>query len=219
MTQKTKVLIVDDHPVVREGLARRIARQEDMEVCCEAESAATAMDLIASCQPDLALVDLSLKDSSGLDLIRDAHVRFPRLLMLVVSMQDETLYAERALRAGARGYVMKHEATDNVVLAIHRVLDGGIYVSDRLAARLLQAMTTGKPAPGAGSVELLSNRELEVFQLIGQGLATRQIAERLGVSVKTVETYREHIKTKLHLENAAELARQAFVWTQAKVKT
>lgn len=216
---KTKVLIVDDHPVVREGLARRIARQEDMEVCGEAESAAQAMELIEKGQPDLAIVDLALKDSSGMDLIKDARERFPKLLLLVLSMQDETLYAERALLAGARGYVMKHEATDNVIVAIRRVVGGQVYLSDKMAARLLETMVSGKPAPGTGAVDLLSDRELEVFQHIGRGLGTRQIAERLGVSVKTIETYREHIKTKLCLQSASELTHQAFVWAQGRSKT
>ena len=218
MPGKTKVMIVDDHPVVREGLARRIARQEDMEVCGEAESAAQAMELIVQDQPDMVIVDLALKDSNGMDLIKDTHARFPKLLLLVLSMQDETLYAERALLAGARGYIMKHEATDNVIVAIRRVVGGQVYLSDKMAARLLETMVSGKPAPGAGAVDLLSDRELEVFQLIGQGFGTRQVADRLGVSVKTIETYREHIKTKLRLESASELTHQAFVWAQGRGK-
>jgi len=213
---KIRVLIVDDHPIVREGLVRRINAEQDMQACGEAESAAEALEAAEKLQPDLIVVDLGLKDSNGLDLIKDLRIRQPKLPVLVLSMQDESFYAERALRAGARGYIMKQEAAENIIVAIRRVLEGQVYVSENLASRLLETMVTGKHWSEDGSIDLLSDRELEVFDLLGRGLATRQIAERLHVSVKTVETYREHIKDKLHIDNANELVHQAVLWVQKR---
>ena len=211
-----RVLIVDDHPVVREGLGRRINRQDDMEVCGEAETRSDALDLIASGRPDLVIVDLALKDSSGLDLIKDIKVRLPDLPVLVLSMQDESVYAERALKAGARGYVMKHEATDKVILAARQVLAGKVYLSEKLSSRFLDILFGRKGEQGASPGELLTDRELEVFELLGRGLATRQIAEQLHLSVKTVEAYREHIKDKLKLAGSHELLHRAFLWVQSQ---
>ncbi|HUS93529.1 MAG TPA: response regulator transcription factor [Phycisphaerae bacterium] len=216
---KTRVLIVDDHPVVREGLSRRINRQDDMEVCGEAETRSDALAAIAACRPDLAIVDLGLKDSSGLELIKDIKVRYPDLPVLVLSMQDESVYAERVLRAGARGYVMKHEATEKVLLAARRVLEGKVYLSEKLSADFLDILFGGrKGPPGASAGELLTDRELEVFELLGQGLGTRQIAERLYLSVKTIENHREHIKEKLKLSSAPELVRRAVLWVQSQAE-
>lgn len=211
---KTRVLIVDDHPVVREGLGRRIDRQEDMEVCGEAETRADALALIASARPDLVIVDLGLRDSSGLELIKDIKVREPDLPVLVLSMQDESLYAERALKAGARGYVMKHEATDKVVLAARQVLAGKVYLSEKLSSRFLDVLFGRKGKPGASPAELLTDRELEVFELLGRGLSTKQIAQQLCLSIKTIEAYRERIKDKLRLDGATELLHRAFQWVQ-----
>ncbi len=217
MTGKTKVLIVDDHPIVREGLTRRINRQSDMAVCGEADGAAQALHLLSECQPDLVVVDLTLQDRGGLELIKDLQVRRPKLPILVLSMHDETVYAERALRAGAKGYIMKQEATDHVVEAIRRVREGGVYLSERMSARLLGTFVAAEASPAQSPVERLSDRELEVFQLIGQGQGSRQIAERLHVSIKTVDAYRANIKEKLNISSATELVHQAFLWVQKQM--
>jgi len=209
---KTKILIVDDHPIVREGLIRLIQRQGDLEVCAEAETAADTLRLIRQHQPDLAIVDLALKDRNGLDLVKDLKSHFAKLPILMLSMHDESLYAERALRAGALGYVMKQEATETVILAIRRVLAGQIYLSEKISSRLLGTFVSGTDSGTGSSYDRLSDRELEVFELIGQGLGTRQIAEKLHLSVKTIEAYREHIKEKLKLQNASELTLHAFHW-------
>jgi DNA-binding NarL/FixJ family response regulator len=209
---KTKILIVDDHPIVREGLIRLIQRQGDLEVCAEAETAVDTLRLIRQHQPDLVIVDLALKDRNGLDLIKDLKSQFAKLPTLMLSMHDESLYAERALRAGARGYVMKQEATETVILAIRRVLAGQIYLSENISSRLLGALVSGTDSGTGSSYDRLSDRELEVFELIGQGLGTRQIAEKLHLSIKTIEAYREHIKEKLKLQNASELTLHAFHW-------
>jgi DNA-binding NarL/FixJ family response regulator len=209
---RAKILIVDDHPVVREGLLRRINRQPDLVVCGEVGAAAEAMKAIAAGRPDLAIVDLTLQDKSGLELIKDIQTRYPRLPVLVLSMHDEKVYAPRALRAGARGYIMKQEAPEHVIEAVRRVLGGQVYLSEKMAARLLGTFVAGRPPAAASPVESLSDRELEVFELIGSGLGSRQIAERLHVSIKTVGAYKLRIKEKLQLESAAELTQQAFLW-------
>jgi DNA-binding NarL/FixJ family response regulator len=210
---------VDDHPIVREGLARRIERQGDLTVCGEAESAADALMAVNDLAPDLVVVDLTLKDKSGLELIKDLRVRHPQVPVLVLSMHDETHYAERALRAGAGGYIMKQEAAENVLVAIRRVLDGQVYLSDRMADRLLGAIVGEQAGPSQSPVDRLSDRELEVFEMIGTGLGTREIADRLHVSIKTVEAYRANIKDKLHLQTAMELAHRAFHWVQNEMGT
>jgi DNA-binding NarL/FixJ family response regulator len=214
MKNRMKVLLVDDHPIVRQGLAQLIQHEPDLVTCGEAESASEALDALAVTKPDIAIVDISLKKSSGLDLIKDMKQRSSRVPVLVLSMHDETLYAERALRAGARGYVMKQEAAQTVINAIHRVLSGHVYVSEKMAARMLDRVVGQKHEDVESPIDLLSDRELEVFRLIGEGCSTRQISQRLHVAVKTVETHRAHIKDKLKLGSASELVHQAILWVE-----
>jgi DNA-binding NarL/FixJ family response regulator len=212
--RKARILIVDDHPIVRQGLVQMLGHEPDMEACGEAESAAEALKAIAAAAPDAAIVDLSLKDSSGLELLKDIRVRYPRLPVLVLSVYDESMYAERALRAGAKGYMMKEEAAEKVVTAIRRILAGQIYLSEAMASRLLHVLVDGRPDAGLSPAERLSDRELEVFQLIGQGFGNTEIARRLHLSPRTVETYRGHIKEKLNLSGATELLQHAIQWAQ-----
>ena len=213
--ERTRVLIVDDHPIVRQGLAQMINQEADLIVCGEAEDAQSALQAVAELHPDLVLIDLSLKGGSGLDLIRALRTRQSMLPVLVVSMHDESLYVERALRAGARGYIMKHEATDIMMNAIRRVLRGEIYVSDKMMTKLLGRLLPGEsPDTNTSILERLSNRELEVFRLIGEGHSTRHIAGVLHVSIKTVESHRAHIKEKLHLNDTTELVRYAMQWVE-----
>ena len=207
-----KVLIVDDHPIVREGLAARIARQPDMTVCGEAEDVADALELVKTTQPDLIIVDLSLKSGQGIDLIKKVKARSEDTKMLVSSMYDESLYAERALRAGALGYINKQEMSDKIVDAIRQVMDGKIYLSPPMTERLLQRAVGSAPELIASPIESLSDRELEIFKMIGTGKTTRLIAGELHLSVKTVETHRENIKAKLDIPNSAELSREAVQW-------
>lgn len=209
---KRTVLIVDDHPIVRQGLAQLIDQEQDLEVCGQAEDAHEAMQAIHSLHPDMVIVDISLKDTSGMDLIKDLKVRHPDLPVLTLSMHDEAVYGERALRAGARGYIMKQEATENVVTAIRRVLAGELYVSDGMAAKMVSKIVGGGTRKTGSPVDCLSDRELEVFRLIGEGFSTREMAEKLHLSVKTIETYRAHIKDKLGFEDANELLRSAIQW-------
>jgi len=212
---KAKVLVVDDHPVVRQGMAQLIGHEPDLTVCGEASTVPDALKAIAACTPDVAVVDLSLKGTSGMELLKDIKVRYPRLPVLVLSMADENVFAERALRAGARGYMMKEEAADKVLEALRCVLSGRIYLSDAMASRLLHQFVEGKGESGASPVDRLSDRELEVFQFIGQGLGTSEIAHRLHLSPKTIETYRAHIKEKMHLESATELLQHAIQYVQS----
>lgn len=208
-----KILIVDDHPIVREGLAARIARQPDLVVCGEAEDVADALELVKTARPDLIIVDLSLKSGQGLDLIKKITARDEKIKILVSSMYDETLYAERALRAGALGYINKQELSDKIIEAIRHVLDGKIYLSAAMTERLLhRAVGAAAPQLQQSPVETLSNRELEIFKMIGQGRTTRQIAGEVHLSIKTVETHRENIKSKLNVPNGAELSREAVQW-------
>ena len=209
---RIKVLIVDDHPIVREGLAARIARQPDLTVCGEAEDVADALELVKTVQPELAIIDLSLKSGQGLDLIKRIQTCSPRTKTLVSSMYDESLYAERALRAGALGYVNKQEMSEKIIEAIRQVLEGKIYLSPRMTERLLQRAVGSTPQLAQSPIETLSDRELEIFKMIGQGKTTRQIAGDLHLSIKTVETHRENIKSKLNIVNAAELSREAVQW-------
>jgi DNA-binding NarL/FixJ family response regulator len=205
---------VDDHPIVRQGLAELIEHEPDLTVSGEAETGAQALELIAAAQPDIAIVDVSLRDMSGLDLIKDMKVRYANLPILALSMHDETLYAERVLRAGAKGYIMKEEATETVMLAIRKVLAGQIYLSEKMAARLLSRFVDGSGETGGSPIQRLSDRELEIFELIGRGLSTRRIAETLHLSVKTIESHREHIKEKLKLGSSREVMRHAMQWVQ-----
>lgn len=209
---KARILLVDDHAVVRFGIAQLINRQTDMMVCGEEEDASRAMTAITTLKPSLVIADISLKDSSGLELMRNIKAQYPGLPVLVVSAHDESVYAEVAFRAGALGYLMKEEALEKIVLAIRRVLGGTIYVSDALASKMLQQQIRGQTSINDSPVKSLSDRELEVFQLIGQWKTTREIAEELHLSIKTIEYYREQIKRKLDLKNAAELTQRATAW-------
>lgn len=208
---KTKILLVDDHPLVREGLANLIHQQPDLEVCGEAASQPQALDLIGTVLPDIAVVDISLENGSGLELIKSIKAMYPAVVMLALSMHDESLYAERALRAGARGYLMKREAAKKVIQGIRAVLGGQLFVSEKIAALMAERFVEGRTA-SASPVELLSDRELEVFQLLGRGQSTRQIAGHLHVGFKTVQAYCARIKEKLQLANATELLRAAMQW-------
>ncbi len=215
-TAKSMVFIVDDHPIVRQGLALLINREADLAVCGDAEEAASALSRIAELKPDLIVVDISLNGPDGLDLLKNIRARDPNLPVLILSMLDESMYAERALRAGASGYIMKQEATERVLVAIRRILGGDIYVSDRLASRMLHRLVGGGQGEQRSPIANLTDRELEVFRLIGEGHGTRQIAEELHISVKTVESYQAHIKEKLSLRNARELVQRAIQWIADK---
>jgi len=212
---KAKILVVDDHPIVRQGIVQMISHETDLEVCAEAEAASDALKAIAATSPDAAIVDLSLKGSSGLELLKDIRVRYPKLPVLVLSVYDESMYAERALRAGARGYMMKEEAAEKVLTAIRRILGGQIYLSENMASRLLHVLVDGRAETGSSPAERLSDRELEVFQLIGRGFGNSDIARQLHLSPKTVETYRGHIKEKLNLTSSTELLQHAIRWAQS----
>ena len=209
---KTKVLLVDDHPILRAGLGKLINHEADMIVCGEAEDAATAFDLVGSLTPDIAVVDISLKGSNGIELVKNLKARYPELPTLVLSMHDESLYAERAIRAGSLGYIMKEEAIEQVLVAIRKVLQGEIFLSEKMKSKMLQQMATGRGKVITSPIEQLTDRELQVFRLIGEGCSTRQIAGQLHLSVRTVEAYREYIKSKLNLKNATELVQHAFHW-------
>jgi DNA-binding NarL/FixJ family response regulator len=211
--KSSRVLIVDDHPAVREALALRIGRQPDLEVCGEAADMSEALRLVASTKPDVAVVDISLKSGNGIDLIKRIIDRNKRIRILVWSMHGESLYAERALRAGALGYINKDQATDTIVEAIRRVLAGKVWLSEATAQRMLQrAVGTDVVEVTRSPLEALADRELEVFRLIGEGVKTAEIAQRLHLSVKTVETYRDRIRRKLNLTDGAKLAHHATQW-------
>jgi DNA-binding NarL/FixJ family response regulator len=208
--KKKTVFIVDDHPLLRQGLALMINREHDLTVCGEAEEALTAMKEIAARQPDILIADISLNGPDGLDLLKSLRMLYPNLPVLILSMHDESIYAERSLRARANGYIMKAEATEKVLIAVRRILGGDIYLSDRMANKLLHQYVSGAPADMNSRLSALSDRELEVFRLIGEGNSTRQIAEKLHLSVKTVETYQAHIKEKLSLHSGRELVQHAI---------
>jgi DNA-binding NarL/FixJ family response regulator len=215
---KRTVLIVDDHPIVRQGLAQLINQEHDLVVCAQAEDAHEAMRAVRESQPDMVIVDISLKGASGVELIKDLQVQRPDLPILTLSMHDEAVYGERALRAGARGYIMKQEATEKVVTAIRRVLAGEVYVSDGMAAKMVSKLVGGASKKTGSPVERLSDRELEVFRMLGEGYNTREMAEKLHLSVKTIETYRAHIKDKLALQDASELLRSAIQWVNTELQ-
>jgi DNA-binding NarL/FixJ family response regulator len=212
---RRKVLIVDDHPIIRQGLRIVIDQQPDMVVCGEAGTVSDALQAMDRTVPDLAIVDLSLKDSNGLDLIKDIALRWPSVQVLVLTMWDEEFYAERVLRVGARGFVTKDEGPPKVVDALRRIIRGEIHLSDQMARRLLRKFA-GNPMPSASLVDSLTDRELQVLHLVGSGLPTREIAERLRISTKTVDSHREHIKHKLKLESATELLKHAIQWVQCQ---
>jgi len=210
---KRTVLVVDDHPIVREGLAQMINREPDLAVCGEAESMQRALQVMDVLRPNLLIVDISLDGPDGLDLLKHVRAQDPELAVLILSMHDESIYAERALRAGANGYIMKQEATDNVLTAVRRILNGEVYVSPRIANTMLQKFVRGSASDiKHTSLDDLSDRELEVLRLIGVGHSTRQIAEELHLSVKTVESYQAHLKDKLGLKNSRELVQYATRW-------
>jgi len=211
-SQAVRVLIVDDHPIVRRGLAELIASEPDMRVCGEASDTTEAMRLVKTAQPNVVIVDICLKSGYGIELIEQIKAYNEHIKMVVSSMHDESLFAERALRAGAVGYINKQEATEKVIDAIRQVLHGEIHLSPAMASRLLHSVVGGEPLDH-NPIKNLSNRELEVFEMIGQGLTTKQIAGKLHLSPKTIETHREKIKTKLSLANANELNRRAVQWT------
>jgi DNA-binding NarL/FixJ family response regulator len=209
---KSKVLLIDDHPILRRGLGQLINQEADLVVCGEAEDSAKAFAAVSELNPDVAVIDISLKGCNGIELTKNIKARYPDLPILVLSMHDETLYAERALRAGGLGYIMKEEALEQVLVAIRKVLTGEIFLSDKMKAKMLQKLANGRTKVAASPIENLTDRELEVFRLIGEGRSTRQIAEDLHLSVRTVEAYREYIKGKLNLKNATELVQHAFHW-------
>ncbi|HTL55853.1 MAG TPA: response regulator transcription factor [Candidatus Limnocylindrales bacterium] len=213
---KRRILIVDDHPMMREGLAQLIDHEPDLFVARQADNAAQALEAAASTPFDLALIDISLPDKNGLELIKDLQTLHPQLPILVVSMHDEALYAERVLRAGGRGYIMKQEGGKKLMEAIRQVLGGQIYVSEKMSAKILEIFSGRRNDGIKSSVENLSDREFEVFQLIGQGQGTRQIAQHLHLSIKTVEVHRANIKRKLELNSATDLVRYAVRWTEAQ---
>jgi DNA-binding NarL/FixJ family response regulator len=213
LPKKSRVLLVDDHPIVRQGLALLIDRETDLCVCGEAEGAHSAFHSIVTLRPDMVILDISLNGPDGLDVLKEIRTKTTSLPVLILSMHDESIYAERAMRAGANGYIMKQEATEKVLVAIRRILQGDVYLSDRLTNTMLQQYVRGaSPAKGSPLVNL-TDRELEVFRLIGEGHGTRQIAEELHLSVKTIESYQAHIKEKLALRNARELVQHAIEWT------
>ena len=211
---KVRIFLVDDHPLVREWLTNLIQQQPDFVVCGESEDAPHALQAISAAKPDVAIVDISLKCGSGIDLIKNIKRLQPNVATLVLSMHDERLYAERALRAGARGYIMKRETAKKVIAVIRQVLDGKIYISESLTELFASRFLDGRLLSSKSPVEQLSDRELEVFQLLGQGYETRQVAQTLHVSMKTVQVYCARIKEKLKLANAAELLREAVRWQE-----
>jgi DNA-binding NarL/FixJ family response regulator len=213
--KKFGVLLVDDHPVTRQGVAALIALDPSLAVCGEADNGPRALELVTKLAPDVAVIDISLKSSNGLELMKNLKILAPKLPVLVMSMHDEALYAERALRAGAQGYIMKQEASEKILAAIQRVLRGEIYLSEKMQERMLQRIVKSKPEEPGSAIETLSDREMEVFQLIGDGFGTRQIATQLSLSVKTIESYREHLKLKLALATGSDLVRYAIQWMKS----
>ena len=214
-----RLLVVDDHPIVRHGVVQLIEQEPGLEVVAQAGSADEALDLAESGDYDLAIIDVSLQGVSGLELVKQIRERGVETPILMMSMHDEAFYAERALRAGAQGYVMKQRATEDVATAIRKVLSGELYLSDELSAKLLRRAVDGDVGPGQSGVSQLSDRELEVLQLLGQGVSTRDVADQLNLSVKTIESYRANIKRKLELKNAAELMRFAVDWVRTSGQT
>jgi DNA-binding NarL/FixJ family response regulator len=210
---KRKILILDDHPITRYGLAQLINREPDLQVSADAENATQALLGIKANPPDLVLVDITMPGKSGLDFIKDLQLQYPRIAVLVVSMHDESVYAERVLRAGARGYIMKNQGGERILEAVRQVLQGKVYVSSGVAGDLLDALTRHRGRAREATPGVLSDREFEVFELIGQGLSARQIGQRLNLSVKTVATHRQHIREKLRLQSGPALIREAVRWS------
>jgi DNA-binding NarL/FixJ family response regulator len=210
---RKRILVVDDHPMMRDGLRQLIGNEPDLEVCGEAEDVAEALKLAESLKPDVAIVDITLRSSNGLELIKDLHIRSPDTAVLVLSMHDESLYAERVLRAGGRGYIMKQEGGKKIIEGLRRILSGSAYVSENISARILDSLSGH--TQNRSAVSSLTDREFEVFQLIGQGLSTTEMAEKLHVSVKTIEVHRVNIKNKLGVPTAPELIRFAVRWLES----
>ncbi len=214
-----RVLIVDDHPIVRQGLRRLIDQEEDLDVCGEAETVREARAAIREHRPDAIIVDISLKQGDGLELVRDVRAQYPTLPILVLSMHDETIYAERMLSAGASGYIMKQAASEQFLVAVRRVLDGGIYVSDSVGNSMIQKFTSSGAHVAANPIDRLSNREIQILHLIGKGLSTREAAEALNLSIKTVESHRQRIKKKLNLTTGTQLVQYAVNWFSGRGET
>lgn len=215
---KHSIVVVDDHPIIREGISKIINQQKDMEVVGEAVNVNEAIKILKKKNPDMAIVDISLKDSNGIDLIKEVKSKIGTLPILVLSMHPETLYAERVLRAGARGYIMKHEPPEKIIHAIRKVLEGKIYLSEDISEKILSGLTGVTPKDTQSAIGSLSDRELEVFRLIGEGFKPHQIADQLFLSVKTVETYTFRLKQKLNLDSASELRLFAIKWLQKEEK-
>jgi len=211
---RKKIFLVDDHPIFMKGLSRLIDEEPDLEVCGEAEDVFEATRNISKNMPDLVIVDLTLKDTSGFELIKHIHDHMPSMPVLVLSMHDETIYAERALKSGARGYIMKQEMSGRVVDAIRHVLAGKIFVSEKMNEKILGKMLVSDPEPDNSPVRVLSDRELEIFHMIGRGFKRKEIAEKLNLNVNTIGSYRERIKEKLDLASSAELVRHALIWVE-----
>lgn len=213
---KTRILLADDHPITRQGMKTLLEQLPYLEVCGEADSAPRALELVEKLKPDFAIVDIALKSTNGIELTKGLRVQAPNLKILVVSMHDENIYAERALRAGAMGYLMKQEASEKIITALQRIQGGEIYLSDRIKEKMLHRFVNHRNEEVVSLIDRLSDREMEVFQLIGNGYGTRQIAARLNLSVKTIDSYREHLKVKLNLETGAELVRYAIQWLKSQ---
>jgi DNA-binding NarL/FixJ family response regulator len=213
---RKRILLVDDHPMTRAGMAQLINKQSDLEVCGEAGNPSEALDQIEKCCADLLVTDLTMPGRSGMEFLKDLLAIHGALPILVVSMHDELIYAERALRAGARGYIMKEAGGENLLAAIRHVLSGQVYVSPRMSAAILENVSGRRPRGSKSPIEKLSDREFQVFQLIGQGLTTKAIAKQLGLSPKTVDVHREHIKEKLEITDAASLIRHAVRWVESE---
>ncbi|GAA5145414.1 response regulator transcription factor [Prosthecobacter algae] len=211
-----RLLLIDDHPIMRHGLAQLIRAEDGLDVCGEAGNARDGLAAVEKLKPDLVVIDLTLPDKNGLELLKDIQALHPGTLCLVLSMHDEAMYGERALRAGARGYIMKEAAADHLITAARKVLSGGIYVSDSMTSRMMEQVIGHRAK--AASLESLTDRELEVLEMIGQGVATKHIAERLCISVRTVEAHRAHIKDKLAITEGAALVRYAVQWVEGRTK-
>ena len=212
-----RLVLIDDHPIMRHGLAQLVLAEDGLDVVGEAGSAREGLEVVGRLKPDLAVIDLTLPDKNGLELVKDIRALHPTTQCLVLSMHDETLYGERALRAGARGYVMKEEAADNLVTAIHKVISGGLYISESLNARMLEQVT-GSSRSKATGMDALTDRELEILALIGKGVATKVIAAQLSISARTVEAHRAHIKEKLSMTDGSALVRYAVQWVESQTK-
>jgi DNA-binding NarL/FixJ family response regulator len=215
IAHKSRVFIVDDHPLVREGLTNLINGQDDLIICGEAKNSVEALDGVMKARPDVALIDISLENESGLELVKQLRSQFPQVALIVLSMHDEALYAERVLRAGAQGYVMKHETSKSVLASIRRVLGGGVYVSERIVNRMTRRVSSAREPVAISPVERLSDRELEIFRLLGQGRTTSQIAADLNLSLKTVQAYCARAKEKFGVTSLTELLRAAIRWDDA----